>query len=145
MNRQSRVPGNSRWTTLVAKPQTVHKSICWELTTRFKIRGYLTGSQDQAVRDLDFYLGLIHHWCMRIASWCAHSLPPSQKAAGEGKPVCGRSRRLPSEGKKAGRRALSSRKEVLAFPTLPKASNVSMGSVNEGAFWNPSHSPWPLC
>lgn len=58
MNRLSWVPGNNRWTTQLAKPQTVHKSICWELTTCFKIRGYLTGFQWLGCQGPGFLAGI---------------------------------------------------------------------------------------
>lgn len=129
MNRQSRVRGNNRWTTQLAKPQTVHKSICWELTTRFKIRGYLTGFQWLGCQGPVFlagiYLSLI--WACLPPS-CRLTCISSSQAELRGWGPCLLGSRWPSGGH-PGR---EEREDVLALHTPPNASCISRRIVNEG-------------
>lgn len=115
MIRQSLVPGNNRRTTQFAKTQTVHKSICWELTTSFKIRGYLTGFQWSCCHRLVFLaatypLSIQKHLMTIDRFW-------------------GRQRAL------AGRRVPGIKEgKCLLFQSVlvPDAPDVSRGTVNEG-------------
>lgn len=113
--RQSRVPGNNRRTTQLAKPQTVHKSICWELTTRFKIRGYLTRFQWSGCHGLVFLAGT---YLLSIRKY----LTTLDWFQGDRRARAGR--RVP--GIKKG-------KCLLSQPVMvPDARDVSRGTVNEG-------------
>ena len=139
MNRQCRVPGNHRRTTALAKPQTVHKSICWELTTRFKIRGYLTGFQWLGCQGPVFlagiYLSLIQAHPLlgcrltAVTSQWATVVPVPRRGS---RPSCGTGQGPPCQ------------REDVVLPLFQDAPNRSGRTWWRGVFQAPSQVTWPF-